>query len=920
MIKSKRILSLVVALMMVLTILPASLLVSAGNDIDGYTDTELATMFNMDLKLVAAVKTAITQADVNADKTTAAELRTVSILAYDGVESGNKPLPIITPGFAKLTGLTELTLTNHRFSNLSGLPSMPELTKLKITENPFITDVSYLYAPKLQSLTVTNCATMTNISGVSGKTNLNTVTVTGNPKLTSVSALSSCTNLVTATLNNNGITSLYGLNNLTYMTTLDLSNNAITSISGFSYNTARSLNSLTLVNNKIATISSDSYVFLGVLGAGLNLDRNALSKAELVKSALTTANIGTQYNVTAYGVPTTITGPTNIATSTITINKVTKDANGNFIEGKLPIANLKVKAGDEIYADITSSSGAYYYTLTPYRVGTVTLQAVVQDIGLIDLAKINVSTNITSSLVINEKQNPNISVNSQKLISATLSPYTGVTQSPLAWESSNPSIITVYPNSYGGTNTLSATLQSYGVTGSATITVKTTDGSNKSDSMTVTVVNSVTSISMISPKTSMQTDETQNLAIAYTPANATNKSVSYVSSNESLASVSSSGVVTAKMPGTVTITATTVGNDLPRSTYVTITITEGPLGIKLDKKNTKIYIDQELQVKAKVSPTYLATGIVTWKSEDSSIASVDSNGKITGRKVGKTTISAKYSKDGETVGAYIDIEVANPSVKIALDDYAVTLSPDKTSAIEYKVTPSDLPNKKVTFTSSNEDVAIVTEEGVIIAGSAGKATITVKSDYNSKYVARVSVTVKPATPSLKVTRGTYSAKLTAGTSDGATRYRYYVKSKSSDSYKRIADTTSKTFTATGLKSGQTYYFAVRSYYVVDGKNVYSGYKKVTSSVAPATPKFTYSKTNSSVTLKVSNPPAGAKYVYYMKYNSGESFFRISDGTTKTSFTERDLVKGETYYFTVRQYKTSDSKNVYSKYTTLKVKI
>lgn len=79
---------------------------------------------------------------------------------------------------------------------------------------------------------------------------------------------------------------------------------------------------------------------------------------------------------------------------------------------------------------------------------------------------------------------------------------------------------------------------------------------------------------------------------------------------------------------------------------------------------------------------------------------------------------------------------------ISVDNGDVTLNVGDTKQVVTTVTPSDVSNKKVTYTTNNEPVATVSETGVIKGVKSGNATITAKSDDNNEAVAKVKVTVQ----------------------------------------------------------------------------------------------------------------------------------------------------------------------------------
>lgn len=79
---------------------------------------------------------------------------------------------------------------------------------------------------------------------------------------------------------------------------------------------------------------------------------------------------------------------------------------------------------------------------------------------------------------------------------------------------------------------------------------------------------------------------------------------------------------------------------------------------------------------------------------------------------------------------------------ITVDNNAVTLNTGDTQQIVTTVTPNDVSNKKVIYTTNNEPVATVSDDGVITGVKSGNATITVKSDDNNEAVTKVKVTVQ----------------------------------------------------------------------------------------------------------------------------------------------------------------------------------
>ena len=121
----------------------------------------------------------------------------------------------------------------------------------------------------------------------------------------------------------------------------------------------------------------------------------------------------------------------------------------------------------------------------------------------------------------------------------------------------------------------------------------------------------------------------------YATVNGVRKTAQWKSSDSSVASVNSKGLVTGKKKGTATVTASIGGKSV--SCKVTV---KNKVSLKLNKYKATIYVKEKLALKAIVKGTGKK---VTWKSSDSSIASVNSKGVVTGKKVGKATITASVA-------------------------------------------------------------------------------------------------------------------------------------------------------------------------------------------------------------------------------------------------------------------------------------
>lgn len=206
----------------------------------------------------------------------------------------------------------------------------------------------------------------------------------------------------------------------------------------------------------------------------------------------------------------------------------------------------------------------------------------------------------------------------------------------------------------------------------------------------------------------------------------TKKKATWSSSNKKIATVSSNGKVTAKAKGTATITAKVSGKK-----YTCKITVETP---KINKTS--------LTLNAKKSYTLKVTGTtqkITWKSSNTSIASVNAKGKVTAKKAGKATITAAIGN--KKYSCKLTVKPAIVSVtSVKLNASSRTIEVGDTISLKATVSPSNATNKAVTWSSSNTSVATVSSSGVVKGKAAGTATITVKTkDGGKKYTCKVKV-------------------------------------------------------------------------------------------------------------------------------------------------------------------------------------
>lgn len=119
---------------------------------------------------------------------------------------------------------------------------------------------------------------------------------------------------------------------------------------------------------------------------------------------------------------------------------------------------------------------------------------------------------------------------------------------------------------------------------------------------------------------------------------------------------------------------------------------------------------------------------MTWSSDHEAIATVDQNGTVTARRGGQATITVTTADGSKTATCTVrvKIQIGEPVQSVGLNKTELALEVGKTGTLEAKVEPSDATNKNVTWSSNNETVATVDNNGKVTAKAAGEATITAK--------------------------------------------------------------------------------------------------------------------------------------------------------------------------------------------------
>ncbi len=302
-----------------------------------------------------------------------------------------------------------------------------------------------------------------------------------------------------------------------------------------------------------------------------------------------------------------------------------------------------------------------------------------------------------------------------------------------------PSNATYKTISWSSSNTRVATVSSTGYVkathaGTAVITARSNNG--KTATCTISVIRPVTGVSLNRRAKSIDRGGGFWLRATITPSNASDKGVTWSSSNTRVATVSADGYVTTHHTGKAVITVKT--NNKGMTASCNVFVTRPVTGVTLNKTYKRIDKGSGFQLIATISPSNASNKGVTWSSNNTRVATVSADGYVTAKHAGTAVITATTDNNGKT--ATCNISVTRPVTGVTLNKTKRVLKRGKGYQLKATVQPSNASNKAVTWTSSNTKVATVSEDGFIRAVGKGTAVITVKTN-NRGRKATCTVTV-----------------------------------------------------------------------------------------------------------------------------------------------------------------------------------
>ncbi|MBR6536513.1 MAG: Ig-like domain-containing protein [Lachnospiraceae bacterium] len=254
--------------------------------------------------------------------------------------------------------------------------------------------------------------------------------------------------------------------------------------------------------------------------------------------------------------------------------------------------------------------------------------------------------------------------------------------------------------------------------GQAEIIIKTIDGSYM-DLCTIVVKQKPTNVKLSVNNLTMNAGEYFYLDPVLTPANATKEGLVWECVDTNIATVSSTGRVTAKNPGQTIIMVKT---DNGATAYCKLTVLQAVTGLEITPDKATLDVGEKLQLYTEFTPATASNTAVYWSSSDEEIATVDKDGEVTAKQGGLVVIQCKTDDGGYNAVCIITVIEEVTEIKITPEQYKLGLG--KTFQLKAEITNSTASDKDIEWRSSDESVCTVDKNGKIKGISLGYATIT----------------------------------------------------------------------------------------------------------------------------------------------------------------------------------------------------
>lgn len=323
-----------------------------------------------------------------------------------------------------------------------------------------------------------------------------------------------------------------------------------------------------------------------------------------------------------------------------------------------------------------------------------------------------------------ELSQENVVIDKSKSINAELeayiTPFNATEDRDIIWISENEEIVRVDEKGF-----LTGISE-----GTAKVKASTTNG--KEAICEVTVIEKRKEIEFENREIILTLGEKETDTIRYSISDE-NANINWDSSNKEVATVDDQGNVAAKAKGETIITAS-IENGNTASCRVKVLENQEekivPEEIKLNKEELDLDVNgnKEEKIESTILPNncnYYTT--IKWISEDPTVATVNAEGKIIAKSSGTTKIIAS-TDNGITAECEVRVQTSPEKIELSKSNETLKMGVQETTKLSATILPETADaNTEITWSSNNEEVAMVDQDGNVFAKKEGEVTITVKS-------------------------------------------------------------------------------------------------------------------------------------------------------------------------------------------------
>lgn len=406
--------------------------------------------------------------------------------------------------------------------------------------------------------------------------------------------------------------------------------------------------------------------------------------------------------------------------------------------------SFKVSSSDEQVGTISADG-----TFTALQAGNTVVTVTTSDGKYKATCKVTVKQNSTGIAL--DASELNLNVGDTYTLKVTFTPAT-TTETGLIWSSDDDTVATVEDG----------TVTAVGV-GECEVSASTTNGNTAR--CKVTVYQALGGMSLNETEITVDKGDTFQLEVIFDPDDTTNQEVTWTSSKDGVATVSSDGLVTGVSGGLAIVTATS--DDGNYTAQCVVTVMEYAAKLTVKPKSKIMEVGDTLSLTVTASPASVTNKKVTYSSNKKSVATVNKSGVVTAKKVGTATITVKTT-DGSGATTKCTIKVVKRASSLSLNRYLITMVVGRTTTLKGTVRPKTATVKSLRYKSSDENIVYVTGSGKLTALKTGEATITVSTKDGSGLSKKCKVIVRDYVAATKLSLSATDMTLSIGDKQAVT--------------------------------------------------------------------------------------------------------------------------------------------------------